>query len=113
MTGDNGFVAVAKVSDIPQGHVRVVTLKGRRYAVCNAGGRFYAVDDTCTHDDGPLGEGTLEGHAIVCPRHGAKFDIRTGEVLQMPAAFPIQAYETRVSDGQIMIKAASDAHSRA
>jgi 3-phenylpropionate/trans-cinnamate dioxygenase ferredoxin subunit len=112
MKDDSGFVAVARVSDLPTGQVKVVAVNGRRYALCNAEGQFYAVDDTCSHDDGPLGEGALEGHVIVCPRHGARFDVRTGAVLQMPAVFPIQAYETKVVDGQIMIKAATDAHSR-
>jgi len=105
------FVAVADTDDIPQGEARVVVHEGRRFAICHADDGFYAVDDTCTHDDGPLGEGTLEDHAIVCPRHGAKFDVRTGAVLQMPACYPIRAYETKVDNGKVMIKVTADAHS--
>lgn len=108
---DSEFVAIADVADIPQGTVRVVEHGRSRYAVCNADGKIYVVDDTCTHDDGPLGEGKLDGCAIVCPRHGAKFDIRTGAVMQMPAAFPIRVYESKVKDGKICIKAVTGATS--
>ena len=105
------FVALADVADIPPGTVRVVEYERLRYAVCNADGEIYVVDDTCTHDDGPLGEGTLDGCAVVCPRHGAKFDVRTGAVLQMPAAFPIRVYESRVKDGKVWIRAVTGATS--
>ena len=98
------YVNVGKASDFPSGQARVVVVKGRRVALCNVDGSFFAVDDTCTHDDGPLGEGTLEGFAIQCPRHGARFDVRTGAVLRMPAAFPIRSYKTRVENGQVQVE---------
>jgi 3-phenylpropionate/trans-cinnamate dioxygenase ferredoxin subunit len=101
----DGFVAIADVKDIPAGTVKVVVHGNARYAVCHAGDEYFVVDDTCTHDDGPLGEGSLDGFAIVCPRHGAKFDVRTGQVLQMPAAYPIRSYETRVEHDKIYFKA--------
>ena len=97
------FVTIAKVSDIPEGEARVAEHDGKRLAVCKVDGTIYVVDDTCTHDDGPLGAGTLEGHAIVCPRHGAKFDVRNGAVLQMPAAFPVRAYKSRVVGDDIQV----------
>ncbi|GAB4314797.1 MAG: non-heme iron oxygenase ferredoxin subunit [Candidatus Zixiibacteriota bacterium] len=97
------FVTVAKTSDIPEGEARVVDLGGARLALCQVEGKFYAIDDTCTHDNGPLGAGTLDGHAIICPRHGAKFDVRDGRVLQMPAAFPVRAYNTRVVGDEIQV----------
>lgn len=106
---DSEFVAIADVADIPLGTVRVVEHGRSRYAVCHADGKIYVVDDTCTHDDGPLGEGKLDGCAVVCPRHGAKFDIRTGAVVQMPAAFPIRVYESKVIDGKVCIKAVTGA----
>lgn len=102
---DDGYVAIADEDAVAEGHVAVVKHDGKRIAVCNVEGEIFAVDDTCTHDDGPLGEGKLDGHAIVCPRHGAKFDVRDGSVLQMPAVVPIKAYETKISDGKIWIKA--------
>jgi 3-phenylpropionate/trans-cinnamate dioxygenase ferredoxin subunit len=108
---DTEFVAIADVADIAPGTVRVVEHEKSRYAVCHAEGKIYVVDDTCTHDDGPLGEGKLDGCAIVCPRHGAKFDVRTGAVLQMPAAFPIRVYESHVKDGKVWIKAVTGATS--
>jgi 3-phenylpropionate/trans-cinnamate dioxygenase ferredoxin subunit len=99
------FVTVARASDIPKGQARVVELaeQNARLALCNVDGTIYAIDDTCTHDDGPLGAGHLEGHAIECPRHGAKFDVRNGRVLSMPAAFPVKSYVTRVVDGNVQV----------
>jgi 3-phenylpropionate/trans-cinnamate dioxygenase ferredoxin subunit len=99
----DNFVNVAKIADIPTGQVRVFNVDGARLALCNVGGRIFAIDDTCTHDDGPLGSGFLDGHAIECPRHGARFDVRTGQVLQMPAAFPVHAYKTRIKDGDVQV----------
>jgi len=98
------FVPVVAAAEIPAGEVHVIVHDGRRYAVCNVEGTYHVVDDTCTHDDGPLGEGKLDGCAIVCPRHGARFDVRDGRVLSMPAAFPIRAYVTRVQEGQVEIE---------
>ena len=100
---DLEFVAIADAVDIPQSEARVVLHDGWRYAVCNVDGTFHVVDDLCTHDDGPLGEGKLDGCAIVCPRHGARFDVTDGKVLSMPAAYPIRAYETRVANGKVEI----------
>jgi len=99
---DLKFVSIAPANLTP-GQVRVVTHDGWRYAVCNVDGTYHVVDDTCTHDDGPLGEGQLDGCAVVCPRHGARFDVRDGRVLSMPAAYPIRAYATRVESGQVQI----------
>jgi 3-phenylpropionate/trans-cinnamate dioxygenase ferredoxin subunit len=98
------FVAIAQADEVAPGQVKVVTHDGRRYAVCNVDGEFHVVDDTCSHDDGPLGEGQLDGCAVICPRHGARFDVRSGAVLSMPAAFPIRAYETRVEEGRVQIR---------
>lgn len=105
---DDNFVTVGKVADVPAGEARVVTAGGKRYALCNVDGQFYAIDDTCTHDDGPLGSGKLDGFAIECPRHGARFDVRDGRVLQMPAAVPVQSYPTRVVNDEIQIDIGSD-----
>lgn len=102
------FVTVAQAADIPAGEARVVTAGGKRLAVCNVDGQFYAIDDTCTHDDGPLGSGKLDGHAIACPRHGARFDVRDGRVLQMPAAVGVQSYPVRVVNDEIQIDIGND-----
>jgi 3-phenylpropionate/trans-cinnamate dioxygenase ferredoxin subunit len=103
------WVAIARVEDVTPGQVRTFdTPDGGSVAVCNADGRFYAVEDVCTHDGGPLGEGILEGCAIECPRHGAQFDIRTGEVLRAPAYLPIRAFPTRVENGAILVEIETD-----
>jgi len=104
----DNFVTVARLADVPVGEARVVTAAGRRLALCNVDGQVYAIDDTCTHDDGPLGDGKLDGCAIECPRHGARFDVRDGHVLQMPAAFPVRSYPARIVNNEIQIDIGSD-----
>jgi len=104
----DNFVTVARIADIPAGQVRVCNVDGVRLALCNVGGQIFAIDDTCTHDDGPLGSGFLDGYAVECPRHGARFDVRTGQVLQMPAAFPIRTYKTRILDGDVQVDLGDD-----
>lgn len=97
------YVAVARVSDVPEGAVRVVVANGSRIALCKVDGRLYAVEDVCSHDDGPLGEGRLHGAAIECPRHGARFDVRTGEVLRMPAAYPVRTFPVKIEGEQVLV----------
>ena len=67
------------------------------------GGTLYAIEDICTHDGGPLVEGELDGYEIECPRHGARFDIRTGRALRMPAFEPIETYEVRIEGDEILV----------
>lgn len=97
------FVSVAALADVPEGEARVFEVEERKVLLSKVEGQIYAVENVCSHDDGPLGEGTLEGHAIVCPRHGARFDIRDGSVLSMPAAFPIRSYPTRIEKDQVLV----------
>ncbi len=85
------YVAVAKASDVPPGEARVFEVEGLSLALCHVDGKIHAIDNICTHDDGPLGSGALEGNAIECPRHGARFDVRTGAVLGMPAVGPVKS----------------------
>jgi 3-phenylpropionate/trans-cinnamate dioxygenase ferredoxin subunit len=75
--------------------MRTVTLAGQAVLLANLDGTFYAVDDTCSHEECSLGEGYLEDGAVECPCHGATFDVRTGEVLALPATRPIRAYPVR------------------
>jgi 3-phenylpropionate/trans-cinnamate dioxygenase ferredoxin subunit len=98
-----GFVTVARVGDIPEGGVKVVYVDAVAVAVFHVGGEYFAMEDVCTHDGGPLAEGTLAGHVIECPRHGARFDIRTGAVKAMPATSPVPTYAVRVQDGDILV----------
>jgi 3-phenylpropionate/trans-cinnamate dioxygenase ferredoxin subunit len=97
------FVTVAKVGEIPSGGVKVVRIGDQEIAVFHLDGAYHAMDDVCTHDGGPLAEGTIEDHVIECPRHGARFDIRTGAVLSMPATAPVTTYPVRVTGGEIQV----------
>ncbi len=102
------FIAVAKTADIPEGQAREVEAGGRAIALCRVEGQFYAVENVCTHADEPLAPCRLEGHSIECPRHGARFDVRNGEVLRMPAAFPLATLETRVEGDTVLVKVDGD-----
>ena len=97
------YVAVANVQDIPPGQVKVIEVEGRKIALCNVNGAFHAIEDRCSHDDGPLGEGTLEGQRLECPRHGAQFDVTTGRPTTLPAVLSVQTFPTQVEGGQVWI----------
>ena len=97
------FSAVAKTSEIPVGQFKSMAVNGKQLLVYHTEGGFYAIDDTCTHDDGPLADGWLEGTAIECPRHGARFDVTTGKVLCLPAAIPIHSYPVKVEGDEIKV----------
>jgi len=98
-----GFVKVAKTNDVPPGLARIFHLQDRRLALCHVDGQFFVIDDTCTHDGGDLGEGELDGYAIECPRHGARFDVRTGRVLALPAVRPVNIYPVKVEGEDILV----------
>jgi len=98
------FVRVCRVSDVPDPGQRVFEVDERFVVLFHVGGKFYAIDDACTHDGGPLGQGALEGYVIVCPRHGAKFDIRSGAVLSMPAVCGTPAHQVKVEGDEVFIK---------
>ncbi|RPI98377.1 MAG: non-heme iron oxygenase ferredoxin subunit [Chloroflexi bacterium] len=97
------FVTVARTVEIPPGERAVFDIEGYYIAVFNVGGTYYAIEDICTHDDGPLAEGELYGFEIECPRHGARFDIRSGKVLAMPAVVDVPWFPTRVVDDEIQV----------
>ncbi|MCZ7547116.1 MAG: non-heme iron oxygenase ferredoxin subunit [Anaerolineae bacterium] len=97
------FVTVATVDEVPPGERIVVEVDDHFIAVFNVGGKYYAIEDVCTHDGGPLAEGTLEDYRIECPRHGGAFDIRSGKVLSWPATQPVPWYEVRVVDDEIQV----------
>jgi 3-phenylpropionate/trans-cinnamate dioxygenase ferredoxin subunit len=97
------FLEIAPVSELPQGERLFVEIEGKPIVIFNIGGQFFSIADVCSHDDGPVGEGRLEGFNITCPRHGAQFDIRTGKVVQMPAVVDIPAYPVKVVDGMIQL----------
>ena len=96
-------VPAAKASEIPVGAFKPVVVNGTQILICHTAEGFFAVDDTCTHDDGPLADGWLEGDAIECPRHGARFDVRTGKVLCLPAAVGIRSYPVTVEGDEVKV----------
>jgi 3-phenylpropionate/trans-cinnamate dioxygenase ferredoxin subunit len=97
------FVEIAPVADLPNGERLFVEIEGKSLVIFNIAGQFFALGDICSHDDGPVGEGDLEGFNIVCPRHGGEFDIRDGKVVQMPAVVDIPAFPVKVVDGMIQV----------
>jgi 3-phenylpropionate/trans-cinnamate dioxygenase ferredoxin subunit len=99
------LIKVAETTDITAGGKMVVEIDGIEIAVFNVDNeQYYAVEDICSHDGGPLGEGDLiDSYQIECPRHGGRFDIRTGKALVMPAFEPIEAYPVVVQDGGIFL----------
>lgn len=100
------FRPVLAASELSPGQVRRVQVEGRAIALWNAGGVIYATDDTCTHEKASLSEGDFDPEAaqVACPRHGARFDLRTGKALTLPAYKPLRTYPVRVEDGQILLK---------
>ncbi len=98
------FIHVARASEIPDPGKQLVEVDDRLIALFHVGGKFYAIDDVCTHDGGPLAEGELEGFTVACPRHGAKFDIRDGRALTMPATQPTVAHEVKVEGDAVFIR---------
>lgn len=100
----SGFVRVAREGDVAPGEVKVVDADGKSLALGHCtDGTWGAIDNVCTHDGGTLGEGELEDCLVECPRHGARFDLLSGEVRALPAVFPVNAYPVRVVDGVVQV----------
>lgn len=97
------FVAVATRAELPNGARKLLEVDGRALAVFNIAGTYYCIADVCSHDDGPVAEGELDGNEIECPRHGARFDVRTGQVLSFPAIVDIPAYPVKVDGDEILV----------
>jgi 3-phenylpropionate/trans-cinnamate dioxygenase ferredoxin subunit len=101
------FVKVAKISDLAPGEKMLVEYEDEDVGLFNIGGEFYAISDVCTHDGGPLVEGQLNGDQIICPRHGARFNVKTGEQT-MPAFAPVPLYEVKIEGDDILIAPKED-----
>ncbi len=97
------FVKVATRSELPSGAKKLVEVEGRAIAVFNVDGAYHAIDDVCTHDGGPLAEGQLIGCEIECPRHGARFDVRTGRALCMPAVEPVAVHPIELRGDDVYV----------
>lgn len=97
------FVTVAGEEEIGEGERLFVEIDDRPIVVFNIAGQYFAIADLCSHDDGPVGEGELAGYEITCPRHGARFEVRSGKALSLPAFVDIPAYPVRVVEGEIQV----------
>lgn len=99
-----GFVKVAKADEIAPGQGKMVEVNGKKIALFNVEGAFYAIDDTCTHRGGPLSDGVVDGKEVTCPWHGAKFDVTTGKVLGPPAAAGVARFGVRVEGNDVEVE---------
>jgi 3-phenylpropionate/trans-cinnamate dioxygenase ferredoxin subunit len=97
------FFPVCHVTELPEGQRIFIEVDEIPIVIMNIAGKYYAIADICSHDDGPVGEGNLEEYEIICPRHGARFDIRTGRALSLPAFVDIPVYPVRLVGDQIEI----------
>lgn len=97
------FITVATTDELKPGERLVVEIGRKWIAIFNIEGEYYAIEDVCTHDGGPLVEGELHGCEIECPRHGARFDVRTGKVTAPPALVDVPRYEVRVEGDQVQV----------
>ena len=102
------FVRVCKISDLADPGRKLVKVGDRTVALFHVSGRFWATDDRCTHDGGQLAYGRLEGYIIICPRHGARFDVRTGEVLALPASVDLAVHEVKVEGDDVLVRVSED-----
>lgn len=99
------WIHVADVSDVPlDAGLRVELGDDEPIAIWNVDGQFYATSDTCTHEEASLSEGDLWGEVIECPLHGAQYDVRTGEVLTLPAIFPLETFPVKVEDDKLYVE---------
>ncbi len=98
------FVKVGRADEIGPGQKQIFEVDGVMVVVVNLDGEYFCVEDVCTHDGGPLGEGKLDGCQLICPRHGARFDVRTGDALTLPAFEPVPTYQVKVVNGDLLVE---------
>jgi nitrite reductase/ring-hydroxylating ferredoxin subunit len=96
------LVKVAETKDLLPGTGKVVEADGRSIALFNVAGTFYAIDNACTHEGGPLGEGELAAEVVTCPWHGAKFNVKTGAVLEPPAREGVQSFPVKIQGNDVL-----------
>jgi len=103
MITETKYFKIAKAVDVPNGERLFFEIEGKPIVLFSLNGEYLAIEDQCTHDSGPVGEGELDGEQIICPRHGAHFDIRTGKVLSFPAVTDIKVYKVRVNEDYLEV----------
>ncbi len=98
------WVSIAKKTDVSEGKISVFSVEGKEIAISYVNGEFFAFLNSCTHMELPLDEGCIEGTVIECPHHGAKFDLKTGKAIQLPAAAPLEIFKVKVVGDEIQIE---------
>ena len=98
------FVQVAKVADVTNSGKLILEVDDRMVVLLHINEQFFCIDDVCTHDGGPLGEGELCGYELACPRHGAKFDVRNGAALTMPATEATVVHEVKIDGDDVFVR---------
>ena len=104
------FTRVCNIDDIDEGAAKVLDFDGASVLIARLGSEFFAIDNICSHDGGDLGEGDLVDGQVECPRHGARFDIRTGEATRMPAAVGVDRYDVKGENGSVYVAALQEQH---
>jgi len=99
-----GFIPVGDAAEVAPGTAVRIVAGGEELAIFNVDGQFYATTDVCSHDEASLSDGELFGNVVECPLHGARFDVRTGKALSLPAVYPVKTFEVRVVEGQLQVK---------
>ena len=97
-------IRIATLDELPEGEPRVYRVGELYLAVCKVEGKIYALEDRCTHDDGPLASGCLHGYELECPRHGARFDIRDGSICRMPAHGEVPTFKVRIDGREVFVE---------
>jgi 3-phenylpropionate/trans-cinnamate dioxygenase ferredoxin subunit len=98
------FIKAASIEEIPSGSIKTVVISGKKLALINVDGEFFAVADTCSHEECSLGtEGFLDGKHIICGCHGARFDVATGDALSLPATRPISTYTVKIKGNNVYV----------
>ncbi|MGI3786097.1 MAG: non-heme iron oxygenase ferredoxin subunit [Janthinobacterium lividum] len=105
--GTSGFVRACSVADVAPDSALAVEVDGTEVAIVRSGDRFYAIADECSHRSVPLSEGDVEGCTLECSLHGARFDLRTGEALALPATDPVPVYRCRVAGDDVWVDLAA------
>lgn len=98
-----GLQRVAKVAEIPAGTIREFQVEGKAIALANVGGKYHAINNTCLHRGGPLGQGVLEGNVVTCPWHGWQYDVTSGKVTQNPAV-GVDCYPLEIRGEDIFVE---------
>jgi 3-phenylpropionate/trans-cinnamate dioxygenase ferredoxin subunit len=99
------WIDAGPAQNLRDGEPKSLAVGRRMIAVVRSGESFYAIEDICTHDGAPLTGGEIEGNEIICPRHGARFCLRTGEALTPPAYEPVRVFETKIENGRLWVRA--------